>query len=312
MRIIFAGTPEFAAEALKALLAAGHSLVAVYTQPDRPAGRGRQLKPSPVKEVALQHGLLVEQPTSLKTPDAQAALAQYRPDIMIVAAYGLILPKAVLETPRYGCLNIHASLLPRWRGAAPIQRAILAGDTQTGITIMQMDIGLDTGAMLLKKPVTIHSTMNAGELHDQLAAVGATAIVEAIEQLSQGNLPAEPQDNALATYASKLEKDEAWINWSEDATQIDRQIRAFNPWPVAQSRINDQIFRVWQAEPIHQTSQATPGTILQSDKLGLVIACGQHCLRILRGQLPGGKSLSVAELLNGHANTFTVGQQFHE
>ena len=312
MRIIFAETPEFAAEALQALLATEHTLVAVYTQPDRPAGRGRQLKPSPVKEVALQHGIPVEQPVSLKTPEAQATLADYQPDLMVVAAYGLILPKAVLETPSYGCLNIHASLLPRWRGAAPIQRAILAGDIQTGITIMQMDVGLDTGAMLMKKSLMITPSMNAGELHDQLARLGAQAIVEAVDLLVQGKLTAEPQDNALATYASKLAKEESWINWSDAAEQIDRQVRAFNPWPVAQSKISEQICRIWQAEPLQQSSQAAPGTLLQSDKHGLVVACGHHCLRILRGQLPGGKPLSAAELLNGRAELFAVGQQFQQ
>lgn len=308
LKIVFAGTPEFAAVALEALIASPHQVVAVYTQPDRPAGRGRQLKPSAVKALAQQHGIPVEQPVSLKTVEAATTLANYHADLMIVAAYGLILPTTILTTPRLGCLNIHASLLPRWRGAAPIQRAILAGDNQSGITIMQMDAGLDTGAMLLKKSLPIGITMNAGDLHDQLAKLGADALLETISMIQQQHIQAEQQDNNQATYAKKLEKDEAWINWTQRAGEIDRQIRAFNPWPIAQTKLDGNIIRVWQAEL--SAASGTGGTILHTDKTGIVVACGSDAVRLLRCQLPGGKPLSVAELLNGHAALFAPGKQF--
>jgi methionyl-tRNA formyltransferase len=308
LNIVFAGTPEFAAIALQALIASPHRIVAVYTQPDRPAGRGRQLKPSAVKAVALQHGIPIEQPVSLKTPAAAITLANYQADLMIVAAYGLILPTAILTTPRLGCLNIHASLLPRWRGAAPIQRAILAGDSHTGITIMQMDAGLDTGAMLLKKTIPIDTRANAGQLHDQLASLGAVTLLECIALLQQQRVQAQPQDDSQATYAKKLDKDEAWINWTQTASSIDRQIRAFNPWPVAQAKLDDQIIRIWQADPI--AGYGLAGTILHSDKTGIVVACGEAALCLQHCQLPGGKPLGVAELVNGHAALFAPGKHF--
>jgi methionyl-tRNA formyltransferase len=308
LKIIFAGTPEFAAVALQALLASPHQVVAVYTQPDRPAGRGRQLKPSAVKALALQHGIAIEQPVSLKTPEAVNTLAHYQADLMIVAAYGLILPTAVLTTPRLGCLNIHASLLPRWRGAAPIQRAILAGDSHTGITIMQMDAGLDTGAMLLSKPLPIVAGMNAGQLHDQLAKLGASTLLECIELLQQQRLLPQPQDDSQATYAKKLDKDEAWIDWTQAASRIDRQVRAFNPWPVAQTKLAEQIIRIWQAVPVAHRGVA--GTILHSDKNGIIVACGEAALSVQCCQLPGGKPLSVTEILNGHAALFAPGKHF--
>lgn len=310
MRIVFAGTPEFAAVALRALLATPHHIVAVYTQPDRPAGRGRHLKASPVKELALAQQLPVEQPTTLKNPEAQQALASYRPDVLIVAAYGLILPGSVLETPPHGCLNIHASLLPRWRGAAPIQRAILAGDQQTGITIMQMNAGLDTGDIILKKPLAIGPRETAGELHDRLASLGATAILEALDQIGQQTLQREPQDNSQATYAKKLEKDEAWIDWSQPALTIDRQIRAFHPWPIAQARLGEDIIRIWQAEPITTTATAAPGTIIHVDKHAITVRCGEAAIHLRRCQLPGGKPLGITELLNGHAVLFAPGKRF--
>lgn len=310
LRIIFAGTPEFAAQALAALLRTSQQIVAVYTQPDRPAGRGRQLKLSAVKTLALEHHLPIEQPASLKTPEAQTTLANYHADLMIVAAYGLLLPKQVLTTPRLGCVNIHASLLPRWRGAAPIQRAILTGDTQTGITIMQMDEGLDTGAMLLKKTVDITPTDTASSLHDKLAQVGAEAILETLPLLQQQHTTPQSQDAALATYAKKLEKDEAWIDWHQGAQQIDRQIRAFHPWPITQSLLDDHIVRIWQAEPHNNTHQQPPGTLLHVDKTGIVVACGTGTLTVLRCQLPGGKPLTIAELLNGHGQLLQVGKIF--
>lgn len=310
-KIVFAGTPEFAAMALAQLIKHEHDIVAVYTQPDRPAGRGRKLAPSPVKQIALKHLIPVEQPVSLKNdPSAIDTLKSYAPDVMIVAAYGLLLPQKVLDIPVYGCLNIHASLLPRWRGAAPIQRAILAGDKETGITIMQMDAGLDTGDMLLKKPLLIGDTMTAGELHDQLAALGSQAILQTLDDLTVHKLHPQPQDPELATYAKKLDKHEAWIDWARSAHQIDRQIRAFNPWPVAQTRIKDKVLRLRKAEVLAASAHAAPGTITQANNDGIDVACGEGNLRLLDGQLPGGKPLSIKDLLNGHGTLFAPGQHF--
>ncbi|MBR9870267.1 MAG: methionyl-tRNA formyltransferase [Gammaproteobacteria bacterium] len=299
MRIVFAGTPDFAAIALKAILAAGHTVVGVYSQPDRPAGRGRKLMPSPVKQVALDADIPVFQPQSLKPEEAQQELAALNPDVMIVAAYGLILPKAVLEIPSHGCLNIHASLLPRWRGAAPIQRAIAAGDAETGITIMQMDVGLDTGDMLLKTATPINPDDTGGSLHDRLADMGGDAIVEALAKLSQGALTGEPQNDDEACYAHKLSKEEGHIDWNNSATDIERLIRAFNPWPGTFTDLGEQRIRLHQAQALEQGSDKAPGTVLRREREGIDIACGTGCLRVTKVQLPGTRALSVNDLING-------------
>ena len=300
LKIIFAGTPEFAATALEQLIASNHDVVAVYTQPDRPAGRGRKLKPSPVKELALANGLAVFQPVSLKDHEVQQQLADQAADLMIVAAYGLILPKAVLDLPPLGCINIHASLLPRWRGAAPIQRAILAGDAETGITIMQMDVGLDTGDMLLKLSCTIEQTDTAASLHDKLAELGAQAVTQALEKLTAGELMPQKQDDSKANYATKLEKAEAIIDWTLPALDINRQVRAFNPWPVAQTQLGEKVLRIWEAELLELDSQAKAGTIIHADKRGIDVATGMGVLRLKKIQLPGGKPMDVASFLNSN------------
>lgn len=290
-RIIFAGTPEFSVAPLQALLDAEHQVIAVYTQPDRPAGRGRKLTASPVKQLALTHQIPVFQPESLKTPEAQAELAALDADIMVVVAYGLILPQTVLDTPKQGCLNIHASLLPRWRGAAPIQRAIEAGDDQTGITIMQMDVGLDTGAMLLKTHCPIQPEDTAQTLHDKLATQGAQAIINALAQLE--NLVPEQQDNNQACYASKLTKAEAKIDWSLSARVIQRRIQAFNPWPMAYCEFDGQPLRILAAQALDGPTHQSVGEVVLLEKLGLDIACGQGLLRITQLQPAGKKPMSA-------------------
>lgn len=298
MKIIFAGTPHFAEQALKALLQKQIEVVAVLTQPDRPAGRGMQLKPSPVKQLAEQNGLPVLQPLSLKNAEIQQQLSAYGADLMIVAAYGLILPQAVLQLPRLGCLNIHASLLPRWRGAAPIQRAILAGDAETGITIMQMDVGLDTGGMLLKKSCPIEKQDTADTLHDKLAGLGANAISEALDLLEQGKLNAIPQDNQLATYAAKLTKEEAQLDWTREAPELERMVRGYNPFPGASVCVNDTIIRIWQAS-IREGMSGEPGEILAVEKNALVVACGHGALSLEVLQRPNAKALRAAQFLQG-------------
>jgi len=304
MKIIFAGTPEFAVPALAALIAAGHEIVLVLTQPDRPAGRGMKLKASPVKALAQQHGLSIYQPETLKTAESQAPVAAVDADVMIVAAYGLILPQAVLDMPRLGCLNIHASLLPRWRGAAPIQRAILAGDAETGVTIMEVVLALDAGAMLKKGvvPITEHDT--AQSLHDSLAEMGGRLMVETLAELD--TIQPQPQDEALVTYAEKLRKDEAPLDWHGNADDLARQVRAFNPFPVAQATFQGEAWRIWMAYAVAGVS-GDPGEVLDTSN-GILVACGAGALRITEVQRPGGKRLSARDFLAG--NQLKPGDRF--
>ncbi len=297
MKLIFAGTPDFAARALDAILAAGHEVALVLTQPDRPSGRGMVLQASPVKQRALAAGIEVFQPPTLKDAAAQARIATVGAELMVVAAYGLILPQAVLDMPRFGCLNIHASLLPRWRGAAPIQRAIIAGDKQTGVCIMQMEAGLDTGPVLLSGVTPINEDDTAATLHDKLAAQGAVLIVEALAKLP---LPAVPQPEEGVTYAAKLDKAEAPLDWRLTATQLQRQVRAFNPFPGALATLAGQPVKVWQAE-VETTpgTPGTPGTVFSADKRGIVVACGEGALCLTELQKAGGKRLPAAQFLAG-------------
>jgi methionyl-tRNA formyltransferase len=307
LRIAFAGTPEFAQTALRALHQAGHEVALVLTQPDRPAGRGMKLTPSPVKQYALAHGLALAQPRSLRLdgryPEdalaAQAALAQAQPQVMIVAAYGLLLPEWVLHLPARGCLNIHASLLPRWRGAAPIHRAIEAGDDRTGVTIMQMDQGLDTGDMLLVQSTPIAPDETTGQLHDRLAALGADLMVQALSRLD--DLVPVPQPAAGVTYAHKIDKAESWLDWQRPASDLARQLRAFDPFPGGATYDGSQMLKVWAAQALAQACDAAPGTVLAVRPEGIDVATGQGMLRLTELQRPGGKRLPCAEFLRGHA-----------
>lgn len=310
MKVIFAGTPAFAAAALAALIEADHRIMAVLTQPDRPAGRGMKPVASPVKLLAQQHQLPVLQPSTLKNSEIQTQLGSLQADVLVVAAYGLILPQAVLDLPPLGCLNIHASLLPRWRGAAPIQRAILAGDSETGITIMQMDAGLDTGDMLLKQSLPIDSNETAASLHDKLSALGAKCIVKALESLPQGTLMAVKQNEGQACYAAKISKSEAAIDWHQPASQIDRVVRAFNPTPGAYTQYQDGMLKIWQAVIVADKSEqsAKIGEIVAVDRDGITVTCGEGALRITVVQKPGGKKLSVADFLAG--NSLRPGEMF--
>ncbi len=307
LKIIFAGTPDFAARHLDALLASEHQVVGVFTQPDRPAGRGKKLVASPVKTLAQTHQVPVFQPASLRQPENQQLVADLEADIMVVVAYGLLLPQAVLDMPRLGCINVHGSLLPRWRGAAPIQRALWAGDQQTGITIMQMDAGLDTGDMLLKLTCPITAEDTSASLYDSLAKLGPQGMLDTLYQLAKATTVAEKQDDSLATYASKLSKEEARLDWSLSAEQLERCIRAFNPWPVSYLMIEEQPVKVWQASVLpHQNTPA--GTVVQADKQGIHIATADGVLSLEVLQPAGKKPMSAKDLLNSRQEWFTPGK----
>lgn len=303
LRIVYAGTPEFAVPALTVLCRSPHQVLAVYTQPDRPAGRGRILTASPVKACAMAHGLPVEQPVNFRDAAQMEWLRSYAPDVLVVAAYGLILPQAVLDIPRYGCINIHASLLPRWRGAAPIQRALLAGDAETGVTIMRMEAGLDTGPMLLKQGLAIAARDTAAALHDRLAVLGAGLLLAVLDDLPAALIRAQRQPEAGATYAKKLNKGEAPLDWSLPAVQLDRQVRAFVPWPVAETRLHGEQLRVWQAAVVDGTQAAPPGTVLRADAGGIQVVCGTDVLNLIQVQQAGHKMLAAADFIKSHALT---------
>jgi len=306
LKIIYAGTPEFAVPALEALIQSGHQVVAVYTQPDRPAGRGRKLQFSAVKECALQHDIEVVQPQSFKQSSDVEQLQQYSADLMVVAAYGIILPQVILNAPRLGCINIHGSLLPRWRGAAPIQRAILAGDRQTGITLMQMDEGLDTGAMLAKASVDIDEDTTAAELHDELKKVGADLLLNNLDAIESGRIKARQQDDSEACYAAKLSKQEALIDWSKPAQQLHREIRAFNPWPVSHCLLHGKNVKIWSADRVDEPCSATPGEVISHTRQGIQVCCGEALLSIREIQFAGKKRSSAEQLLNSRDLTSEV------
>lgn len=301
LRAVFAGTPEFAVPCLQACLAAGIDLAAVYTQPDRRAGRGRKLTASPVKQAALAADVAVEQPATLKDAGAQARLAALVPDLLIVVAYGQILPQAVLDIPRLGCWNVHASLLPRWRGAAPIQRAIAAGDDETGVCLMRMEAGLDTGPVLLRRHTPIHATDTGGSLHDRLAALGAEVLAEGLARTLQGEtLAATPQPEAGATYARKLDKAEAALDTSRPAAELARIVRAFDPWPGATLALDGEPWRIWRAEALPAMADAAPGHIIGAGTDGIDVACAEGTLRIHELQRPGGRRIRATDYLNAH------------
>ena len=309
LRIVFAGTPDFAARHLAALLSSEHEVIAVYTQPDRPAGRGKKLTASPVKNIALEHDIPVYQPENFKSDEAKQELADLNADIMVVVAYGLLLPQVVLDTPRLGCINVHGSILPRWRGAAPIQRSIWAGDAETGVTIMQMDIGLDTGDMLSIATLPIEATDTSASMYEKLAGLGPDALVECLADIAAGKAVAQKQDDELANYAKKLSKEEARINWSDDAAHIERCVRAFNPWPMSHFEAAENSIKVWQSRVAEQTTDKPAGTILQADKTGIYVATGQGVLVLEQLQVPGKKAMSVQDILNSRASWFEVGTQ---
>ncbi|WP_318444781.1 methionyl-tRNA formyltransferase [Photobacterium leiognathi] len=309
LRIVFAGTPDFAARHLAALLSSQHDVVAVYTQPDRPAGRGKKLTASPVKAIALEHDIPVYQPVSLRNEEAQQELAAIDADIMVVVAYGLLLPQEVLDTPHLGCINVHGSILPRWRGAAPIQRSIWAGDTETGVTIMQMDIGLDTGDMLKVATLPIEATDTSATMYEKLAELGPDALIDCLSDIADGTAVAVKQDDEQANYAKKLSKEEALIDWTMDAAAIERCVRAFNPWPMSYFTVAEQNVKVWQTAVEADNQGKAPGTILSADKQGILVATGNGALRLISLQPPGKKAMSAADLLNSRREWFEPGTQ---
>lgn len=308
LNLIFAGTPEFAATSLQALIDSPHRVVAVLTQPDRPAGRGKKLAASPVKQLAMQHDIPVLQPETLKSDDIQQQLAELAPDVMVVVAYGLLVPPSVLSLPQHGCINIHGSLLPRWRGAAPIQRAIEAGDTETGVGIMQMEAGLDTGPVLLERRTPISAEDTGGSVHDRLAALGAEALLAALAELPALQQQATPQPEQGVCYAHKLGRDDAALDWQRGATALAYQVRAFNPWPVTWSRHAGQPVKVWAAHAAN--GQGEPGMILSVSPAGIEVACGEGSLVLTEIQLPGKRAMPVAEILRGRADLFIAGAVF--
>ena len=315
LRIIFAGTPDFAAKHLAALLPSEHQVVAVYCPPDKPAGRGKKLTACATKQLALEHNLVVEQPQNFKDIETVEKLASYDADVMVVVAYGLLLPQTVLDTPRLGCINVHGSILPQWRGAAPIQRSLEAGDRETGVTIMQMDKGLDTGDMILKATCEITQQDTSASLYEKLARLGPKALTETLSSMSTGQYTRMPQDSGLATYAAKLDKAEAELDWQLPAQVLDRKIRAYIPWPMAQFTFNEggkeHRIRIWQAKVIDNASQKTAGTIISADKHGIVVATGEQALCLETLQLPGKKALAVADILNSRSDWFTPGQSIN-
>ena len=316
LKIIFAGTPDFAAKHLAALIASEHQVVAVYCPPDKPAGRGKKLTACATKELALAHNLPVEQPVNFKAEADQQVLAAYQADVMVVVAYGLLLPEVILNTPRLGCINVHGSILPKWRGAAPIQRSLEAGDPETGVTIMQMDKGLDTGAMLHIAKCPIENTDTSASLYEKLAELGPVALLDTLNIMATDEHKSVPQDNNLATYAAKLDKAEAELNWQLPASILDKKIRAYIPWPVAQFTFNEAIdkahvIRIWQAQVVNNSSNAQAGTIISANKQGIVVATGEQALCLTNLQLPGKKAMSVADILNSRADWFSVGKSIN-
>ncbi|EEZ86682.1 methionyl-tRNA formyltransferase [Vibrio harveyi 1DA3] len=309
LRIVFAGTPDFAARHLAALLSSEHEVIAVYTQPDRPAGRGKKLTASPVKTIALEHDIPVYQPENFKSDEAKQELADLNADIMVVVAYGLLLPQVVLDTPKLGCINVHGSILPRWRGAAPIQRSIWAGDAETGVTIMQMDIGLDTGDMLKIATLPIEASDTSASMYEKLAGLGPDALIDCLADIATGQAEPVKQDDELANYAKKLSKEEARINWNDDAAHIERCVRAFNPWPMSHFEAAENSIKVWQSRVAEQTSDKPAGTIVQADKTGIYVATGNGTLVLEQLQVPGKKAMSVQDILNSRASWFEVGTQ---
>lgn len=314
LKVIFAGTPDFAAKHLQALISSHHDVVAVYCPPDKPAGRGKKLTACATKQLALENNLVVEQPANFKETSDQEVLAQYKADIMVVVAYGLLLPKVILNTPKLGCINVHGSLLPKWRGAAPIQRSLEAGDHETGVTIMQMDIGLDTGDMILKAACPITEQDTSASLYEKLANLGPTALLETLDMMSSGQYQREPQQEELANYAAKLTKEEATVDWSLPAEVIHRKIRAYIPWPVAQFTLVDENqkphnIRIWQASIVTDSSNAEVGRIIHADKTGIVVKTGVNAIRLESLQIPGKKAMSAVDLLNGRADWFAKGNK---